>query len=1000
MQLLQRGAGGVAAPARVAAAILLAGAAFCPHAATVAQDEESQREDYAAELPRIPPRSPEEGLKSLRTLPGFRIDLVAAEPLVTDPVAMSFDADGRLYVVEMRDYSEQDQARLGRIRLLEDTDRDGTFDAATAFAEGLSWPTAVIAYDGGVFVGAPPLMLYLKDTTGDGRADERRVVFEGFDRSNVQGLMNSLRWGLDNRIHGATGTAGGTVVRPDAPDRTPVDLDGRDFSFDPRTLDLRAEPGGAQHGMGFDDWGRKFSSSNSDHLQYVVYRPRYAARFPELSAPRVRHSIAADGPQAPVFRRSPVEPWRTLRTRLRVAGAVPGPVEGGGTPAGYFTGATGATIYRGDAMPSERGRAFVADVGSNLVHRKTVSFEGIVPVARRIDEGTEFLASDDIWFRPVQFADAPDGGLSVLDMSRETIEHPKSLPDSIKRHLDLTSGRDRGRLYRIVPDGYQHRPAPTLSDAATEDLVALLAHDNGWHRETAARLLYERQDPRAFGPLQKLLRTSDLPLGRLHALAAIEGLGLLDESAVLAGLRDEHPRVREFALRLSERFPQSTPIREQLASLLDDPDPLVRFQLAFTIGEFPSAGRVPIAAELLARFGDDPWMRFATFSSLSTGAGQVVAARLAAEPDGDAEAAVGALAELVGLQADPAEVAAVLRATSRVPGSDPRTATALTQLTRGLKASRNPIAEELADGDGLAEILEDLLATARVTVDDPNRPLDERVAAIRTLAAGASPNDVRRLLDRLNPREPAQIQRAAFETLSALDDDALGEELVRRWPNLGPELQNAVFDTLLSRIQWNDALLTAIESGEVPRSRWSPERLRLHRLAVDAETAARIDAILAKVDVGSRAEALAQYGAALTRPGDAAAGRNVFLKHCATCHRVGEEGATIGPNLVAATARGRETLLVNVLDPNREANPEYLSYVALLEDGRTHTGLIVEQSATGVTLRRVDQPDLTIRRDEIELLQSSGLSLMPEGLEREITPQQMADLFAFLERSN
>ncbi|MFH5805395.1 PVC-type heme-binding CxxCH protein [Alienimonas sp. DA493] len=992
-----RGTKRVGAAARIAAAVLLFAVAFHPGAA---QDDDAAGEDYAAQLPRIPPRSPAEGLQSLHTLPGFRVDLVAAEPLVTDPVAMSFDADGRLYVVEMRDYSEQDRAHLGRIRLLEDTDRDGAFDQATVFAEGLSWPTAVIASDGGVFVGAPPLMLYLKDTTGDGRADERRVVFEGFDRSNVQGLMNSLRWGLDNRIHGATGTAGGTVVRPDAPDMEPVNLDGRDFSFDPRTLDLRAEPGGAQHGMSFDDWGRKFSSSNSDHLQSVVYDPRYAARFPELSAPRVRHSIAADGPQAPVFRRSPVEPWRTLRTRLRVAGAVPGPVEGGGTPAGYFTGATGATIYRGDALPSERGRAFVADVGSNLVHRKAVSFDGVVPVARRIDEGTEFLASDDIWFRPVQFANAPDGGLYVLDMSRETIEHPKSLPDSIKRHLDLTSGRDRGRLYRIVPDGYEHRPAPTLSDAGIDELVALLAHDNAWHRETAARLLYERQAPRAFGPLRTLLETSDRPLGRLHALAAIEGLGLLDESTVLAGLRDEHPRVREFALRLAERFPRSAPVRDRLTALLDDPDPLVRFQLAFTIGEFPTAWRVPVAAELLARFGDDPWLRFATFSSLSTGAGQVVAALLDGEPRERTEAAVGALAELVGRQADPAEVAAVLRAASAAPPADPRSAAALTRLTRGLKDSRNPVAAELADGDGLAGTLEGLLAAARETLDAPGRPPGERVAAIRTLAAGTSADDVRRRLALLDPREPAAVQRAAFETLAATDDDALGEELVRRWPSLGPELQDAVFDALLSRVQWNDALLTAIESGELPRSRWDPDRLRLHRIAVDAETAARIDAILAQVDSGDRAAALAEYRAALDRPGDAAAGRQVFVKHCATCHRVGEEGTTIGPNLVAATARGRETLLVNVLDPNREANPEYLSYVALLEDGRTHTGLIVEQSATGVTLRRVDGPDLTIRRDEIELLQSSGRSLMPEGLEREITPQQMADLFAFLEQSH
>jgi putative membrane-bound dehydrogenase-like protein len=417
---------------------------------------DAEDRNFADELPRTPSRSPEAGLKSIETVADYRVDLIAAEPLVTDPVAMSFDADGRLYVVEMRDYSEQDQERLGRVRLLEDVDDDGVFDKATVFADELSWPTAIIAFDGGVFVGAPPLMLWLKDTNGDLRADERRVVYEGFSRSNVQGLMHSLRWGLDNRIHGATGTAGGRIVRPDVEGMETVDLRGRDFSFDPRSLDIRAETGGAQHGMCFDDWGRKFCCSNSDHLQFVMYDQRYAARFPEVNAPRSRRSIAADGPQAAVFRRSPIEPWRIVRTRLRVAGDVPGPVEGGGKPAGYFTGATGATIYRGDAMPSELGRAFIGDVGSNLVHRKEISFENLEPVGRRIDQASEFLTSDDIWFRPVQFANAPDGGLHVLDMSRETIEHPKSLPEMIKKHLDLTSGRDQGRLYRVVPQNYVH----------------------------------------------------------------------------------------------------------------------------------------------------------------------------------------------------------------------------------------------------------------------------------------------------------------------------------------------------------------------------------------------------------------------------------------------------------------------------------------------------------------------------------------------------------------
>lgn len=540
--------------------------------------------DFKDELPRIAPHEPVDALATFRTLPGFRIDQVAAEPLVHSPVALSFDQSGRLYVVEMIDYSEQDKESLGIVRLLEDTDGDGKFDKSTAFAEMLSWPTAIVCYDGGVFVGAAPDIYYLKDTDGDGKADIRKTVFTGFGRSNVQGLFNSFHWGLDNRIHGATSTSGAQVRRGDAPDAPPVNLNGRDFAFDPRTLEIVPTSGGAQHGMSFDDWGRKFLSSNSDHIQLVLYEDRYIARNPHLIAPGPRVSIAADGPQAEVYRISPVEPWRIVRTRLRVSGQVPGIVEGGGRAAGYFTGATGVTIFRGSAWPAEfAGQAFVGDVGSNIVHRKALTPNGVGLIANRIDEKKEFLASTDTWFRPAQFANAPDGNLYIIDVYREVIEHPASLPPAIKKHLDLTSGRDRGRIYRVTADGFRQTALPTLGKTSTAELVALLDNANGWHRDTASRLLYERKDSAAVAPLRKLAAAGSLPQGRMHALYALAGAGALLADDLLPRLADPHPRVREHAVRLSETLAaDSSALRDRLFSLIDDPDLRVRYQLAFS----------------------------------------------------------------------------------------------------------------------------------------------------------------------------------------------------------------------------------------------------------------------------------------------------------------------------------------------------------------------------------------------------------------------------------
>ncbi len=582
------------------------------------------RDGYKAELPRIPATEPQNALATFKVAPGFRMDQAAAEPLVNSPVAMAFDENSRLFVAEMRGYSENRDDALSRISLLTDTDGDGHFDRSSVYVDKLLWPVAVACWDGGIFVGDPPDIWYFKDTDGDGRADVRRKVFTGFGTSNVQGLMNTFTWTLDNRIEVAASSTGGEIVRCDDQGNPlkgsrPLSIRGRDFRFDPRTLTNEATSGGLQHGMSFDDWGHKFLTGNSNHIQQVMYEDRYLARAPWLAAPPARIDIAEDGPQAEVFRSSPVEPWRVVRTRLRVSGAAKGPIEGGGRAAGYFTGATGVTLYRGTAFPSEwYGMAIVGDVGSNLIHRKRLTLEGVQYLARRIDEKSEFVTSNDIWFRPAQFSNAPDGTLYVADVYREVIEHPASLPPEIKQHLDLTSGRDRGRIYRILPDGFQQPALPQLGKATTAELVELLAHPNAWHRQTASRLLYERRDSAAVPQLLKLAGESSSPLGRMQSLYALDGFAALSSDAILPGLNDANAHVREQAVRLSERLPDvSSAVRSRLYQLADDEDMQVRYQLAFTLGMVPPGdGHTAALVKLARRDGMDRWMRFALLTSL------------------------------------------------------------------------------------------------------------------------------------------------------------------------------------------------------------------------------------------------------------------------------------------------------------------------------------------------------------------------------------------------
>ena len=962
------------------------------------------REDFEAELPRIAPHEPADALSTFQVLDGFRIEQVAAEPLVASPVAMAFDADNRIYLAEMRDYSEQDKERLGRVRLLEDADGDGRYDKATVFADDLSWPTAVTCYDGGIFVGAAPDIYYLKDTDGDHKADQKQLVFTGFPRTNVQGLLNSFQWGPDNRIHGSASSSGGRISRPDVPDSQAVSLGGRDFSFNPRTLELRPESGGAQHGMTFDDWGRKFVCSNSDHIQMVMFEDRYLARNPNASAPGSRVSIAADGPQAEVFRTSPIEPWRVVRTRLRVTGDATGPIEGGGRAGGYFTGATGTTIYRGDAWPPQyAGNSFTGDVGSNIVHRKLLEPDGVGLVAKRADEGQEFVSSTDNWFRPDQFANAPDGTLHIIDVYREVIEHPLSLPPQIKKYLDLTSGRDRGRIYRVVPDGFKQKPLPRLAGASTADLVAQLENPNGWHRDTASRLLYERQDRTAIGPLELLATSSKLPLARMHAMVALAGLRAIKPDVVLARLSDADPRVREHAVRLAEGIAgDSPPLRARLVALAADPDRRVRYQLAFSLGEVNDPERAQALAAILKRDPDNKWIRLAVFSSLATGAGDVFNALAADKSWRSSDSGRDVLYELsryIGRQNKSQEIATLMLSLESFSADEISLSSAVVRgLGEGLAKGPGTLQAQLAaiGSANTVKILSDMLATARTSAGDESRRPAERIDAVRLLALDSFADAGSVLAHLISNRQPQDVQAAALVTLSKFSEPTIAETLLAAWPGMSPRLRAEATEALFSRTDRLQALLDAAEKQTVSLADLDPARLTTLEKHPDAKIRDRAAGLSSKIKLGKRNDVVEAYRSSLTASGDISRGRQVFQKICAACHRLEGVGHEIGPNLASFRNRGAEAILVNVLDPNREVNPQYVNYALITHDGRSLTGLIASETANSVTLKRADDATDTVQRGDIDELRASGLSIMPEGMEKQVDPQAMADLLAYL----
>lgn len=938
--------------------------------------------DPAKDLPRYPAVEPKDAIATWKVKPGFKLQLAAHEPQVRSPIAISFDENGRMFVCEMIDYSEMRDAKphLGRISLLEDKDGDGYYETSRVFADDLPWPTGLIWANGGLYLGATPDIWRFEDRDGDGRAEVREKVFTGFGTGlkllNVQGLMNSFQWGQDNRIHVLAGGGNrGEVKCLKRPDLPAIEIGGRDFWFDPRTHEFGLEAGGAQYGMSFDNFGRKFGCSNSDHLQYWVYDDRVTAgRNPFFNMPPSRQSIAADGGAAEVFRLSPDEPWRIIRTRWRIAGVVKGAVEGGGRVSGYFTGATGTTAYRGDAYGQEfKNNTFSGDAGGQLVHRKKILEDGASLVGQRPDDekGFEFAASKDTWVRVVNFANAPDGCLHICDMYREVIEHPWSIPDEIKKHIDLNSGNDRGRIYRIVPDDaeWKRRSSTALGKADVPRLVELLSHSDGWHRDTASRLLYERQDKSAVPLLEALFREPADPMGRLHALGVLSGLGALSEDTIARALADTEWFVRERGVVLSKDG-------SKLLKLVEDPSPRVRFQVALKL-EDPAA-----LTQLAFKDHTDKWISAAILSHSP----QVVAQLFAGTRDLVRDESLAPfLARQIEIRA--AAKIGVPGLIDFVAGNSVRPLW-VRALGDGLRRAGTTI--EKADTEKkLAAVFTKAAATA---VDAKASPT-ARLEAIELL--GFTPGDT--LKTCLAQGQPDAIQAAAIKTLAQRPSADVTKALLDHWPHYGAKAKEAVLTASIARDDRAKALLATVEAGAIKASDLSAAQVQSLAQHKDAQIAALAKKALASVLPPSREEMTKKFQPAVGMKGDAVRGLTQYQTRCLTCHRAAEQGMQVGPDLITVKTKGRDALLTAILEPHKEVASQYIAYTVSTKDEQMFTGIISADDANSLTLRSLGGIEQTIARSNIKGSSSTGQSLMPEGLETGLDVQGMADLLTFIE---
>lgn len=935
-----------------------------------------------------PGKSPEQSLAATHVRPGFQVELAAAEPLVTDPVAMAWGPDGKLWVVEMGDYPRGEDGKGkhgGMVRCLEDIEGDGHYDRSTVFLDDLGFPNGVTPWRNGIIVTCAPDIIYAEDTDGDGRADKREVLYQGFVEANPQHRVNGLKWGLDGWLYCAHADAKGGKIKLLKRDEE-VAANGRDFRIRPDSGELDPQAGPSQFGRNRDDWDNWFGCSNSNPMYQFVLDDRYLRRNEHVPAANARHMVAEQPGVAEVFPRS-----RTIARYNDLYAA------------NRFTSANSTIVYRDDLFgPAYENNAFISEPVHNLVHREIMRPDGLLFTSRRAEDekDNEFLASADNWFRPAMLAVGPDGALWVADMYRQTIEHPEWIPQEVQKQVDLRAGSDMGRIYRVYPVGVKPRKIPRLDKLSTAELVAALDSPSGWQRDMVQQLFVWHDDKSAVPALQKLAAESLRPQTRAQALWTLELLGGLEPGQITRGLADEHPGVRRQAIRLAEiHLGEAPQLGDAIEKLASDPDLPVQLQRAYTLGYWKDARAGRSLGDLALRFHDNPYITAAVLSSVTPeNLREVVSTVLAidgSEPPGEL------LEQLVGLASAYDDDRTLGVALERIGKStDGKYAAWQITAVAGLldALARREASWQKYDSGG--ELLK-MFAFARATVSNEQAGDDDRLRAMRLLGRDEADRvrDVAALVALLTPQSSGAVQQAAVETLARIDNDEVPKALLAGWKSHTPAVRSAILDALLSRNHWIDTLLTAIEAKQIPTG--DVDATRRQRLArVDDEAIKkRAAALLSGAIESNRQQVLADHAEVLTTEGDPQAGAAVFAKRCNVCHLLRGAGHEVGPNLASLTDYSPQALLTAILDPNRAVEAKFLDYLAVTTGGLTMTGMLANETGNSVTLLGQEGKQQTILRSELESLQATGKSLMPEGLEKDLSPTDLANVIAYLRGS-